>query len=438
MNSSGFSNGSSVQQTANSQQRVAEFLHYEVGDGIDLYLLPTTRFKTVTIKTYLYRPLDERTTAASLLLQVMRRGCRKYPTTRKILTFLEDCYGASLNMATIKIGERQALYFKLEAIADRYLPRGRNIDRLLVFLREMITHPLVKDDVVEQEKRNLRNSIDGLINDRMEYAYERLLQSMCEGEPYARYELGRSEELGPIAPKELSDVHAGTLRAAPIVAMAAGDFDPDAFARKLERMLEIPKRAHAPLPPVVQRDAPAEPREIRDERDVEQAKLVIGCRTGTTLADDRYYPLMVYSALLGAFPHSRLFVNVREKEGLAYYAHSMVEGSKGLMLISAGIDFAAYEKCLPVIRAQMDDLCAGNIGDDEWDKTMRSLHDRIDKWNDDPSARMGAFAEMRLNGVARTPQQVHERLASLTRDEVAKAGHAVRWDTVYFLTRGGS
>ena len=116
---------------------------------------------------------------------------------------------------------------------------------------------------------------------------------------------------------------------------------------------------------------------------------------------------------------------------------SMVEGSKGLMLISCGIDFAAYEKCLPVIRAQMDDLCAANIGDDEWDKTMRSLHDRIDKWNDDPSARMGAFAEMRLHGVARTPREVHERLDSLTREEVAEAGRAVRWDTVYFLTRGG-
>jgi predicted Zn-dependent peptidase len=170
-------------------------------------------------------------------------------------------------------------------------------------------------------------------------------------------------------------------------------------------------------------------------RKLEQAKLVIGCRTGTTLSSPDYAALMVYNGLLGGFPHSRLFLNVREKEGLAYYASSGVEGSRGLMFLSCGIDFASYEKCLPVIRAQMDDLSAGHIGDEEWNKTVTSLVDRVCKWNDDPAARMGAFTEMVLNGVARTPAQVIEHIRSLTRDQVAAAGRRVRWDTIYLLTK---
>ena len=148
---------------------VAEFLHYPLQGGLNLYLLPTKRFKTVTFKVYLYLPLDERVTATSLMVQVMRRGSRKYPTMRRILIFLEECYGAGMNLTVLKIGERHVIYLKLEAISDRYLPRGRNLDRVLRFLREMLLHPAVahgglRADIVEQEKRNLRNTIEGMIN----------------------------------------------------------------------------------------------------------------------------------------------------------------------------------------------------------------------------------------------------------------------------------
>ena len=419
---------------------VADFIHYPLSGGIDLYLLPTKRFKTITFKIYFYRPLDEKITASSLLVQVMRRGSRKYSTTRKILTFLEDCYGAALNMAVLKVGERHVLYFKLEAISDRYLPRGRNEDRVLKFLKEMVLNPAVekgglRTDYVEQEKRNLRHLIEGLIDDRMEYAHQRLIDEMCRGESYGHYELGRVDAIDRLGEKELLEHHADTLRTAPMTVLASGDFKADTMARKLARALSIRKRRVQPLPPAKIVTVNGAPREVIERKDVEQAKLVIGCRTGTTMASEEYDALLMYNALLGSFPHSRLFVNVREKENLAYFAHSMVEGSKGLMFISCGIDFAAYDKCLPVIRAQMEDLCAGNIGDEEWDKSLKSMEDRILKWNDDPSVRMGAFTEMMLNGVPRTPAEIIQRLRSLSREQVAAAGRKIKWDTIYFLTR---
>lgn len=420
--------------------RVAEFLHYPLDGKIDLYLLPTTRFKTTTIKIYAYRPLDEKTTAAALMMQVMRRGSRGFPSTRKILSFLEECYGASMTMAVLKVGERHVLYTKIEAISDKYLPRGRTLDRVLAFLRDLLLRPLqenggMRAEYVDQEKRNLRHLIEGLINDRMEYAYERLIQEMCRDEPYRRYEMGTVGEIDAQTPESLLALHGATMRGAPIIVLASGDFSPDALARKLGAALQIPGRAPGPMPETRVLSEGAGGRAIVEKRDVEQGKLIIGCRTGTTLGSPDYTALSAYNALLGGFPHSRLFVNVREKEGLAYYAHSMLDASKGLLFISCGIDFAAYDKCLPVIRSQMEDLCAGNIGDDEWDKTITCLLDRVRKWNDDPAARMGAFTEMLINGAPRTPDEVLERVKSLSRKEVAEAGRKVKWDTSYFLTK---
>jgi predicted Zn-dependent peptidase len=420
---------------------VAEFLHHRTPTEIDLYLLPTRRFKTITFKLYVYRPLDEKITASSLLWNVLRRGSRGFPNQRKILAFLEDCYGATLTSSILKIGERQTLYLKLQAIADRYLPRGRNVDRVLNFLSDLVLRPVaerggLRAEFVDQEKRNLRHAIEGLINDRMEYAHERCVQAMCAGEPYGRYELGRVEEIDPLEPTGLLAHHARTLRSAPVVLLVAGDFDPETLARKVDAAFALDDRRPEPPAPSAEPPSPRNgPREVIERRPVEQANLVIGFRTGTTLASEDYHALMVYSALLGGFPHSRLFVNVREKENLAYFAHSELDASQGLMFVTAGIDFAAYEKCVPVIRAQMEDLCAGHIGDDEWNKTIASIVDRVRKWNDDPSARMGAFAEAVLNHAARTPQQILERIRGMTREAVAAAGRKVVWDTIYLLTR---
>ena len=54
--------------------------------------------------------------------------------------------------------------------------------------------------------------------------------------------------------------------------------------------------------------------------DVSQAKLNIGFRTNTSFNHAEYFPLVLYTSILGGGPHSKLFINVREKSSLAYYA----------------------------------------------------------------------------------------------------------------------
>ncbi len=63
---------------------------------------------------------------------------------------------------------------------------------------------------------------------------------------------------------------------------------------------------------------------------------------------------LMYNGVLGGYPHSKLFTNVREKASLAYYASSRFDGHKGILTIQSGIEMANYEKAVDIIRKQLD------------------------------------------------------------------------------------
>jgi predicted Zn-dependent peptidase len=274
-----------------------------------------------------------------------------------------------------------------------------------------------------------------MINERMSYAYERCIQEMCAGEPYARYEYGKLEEIDPVTPKDLLKLHARLMTEAPVDLFVSGDVDPKKTAALAKKIFKFKARKIKAIPAAIVKAGHRELREHIERLDVEQGKMVMGCRTGVTWGKPDTFPLVMYNGLLGAFPHSKLFANVREKEGLAYAVHSSLDHTKGLLFVTAGIDPAKYAKCIEVIHQQMADLAAGKISDDEWEKTRMTITDRVRSREDNPSAKIGSFLEMSLNGKPMTAQQVIDGVSAVTREQVVKAAALVKPDTIFYLTR---
>ena len=214
-----------------------------------------------------------------------------------------------------------------------------------------------------------------------------------------------------------------------------GDLDPKKVAALAKRVFRFPKRAVKPLPATEIRGGNGALKERVEKLEVEQGKVVLGCRTGITWGHPDAFPLMVYNGLLGSFPHSKLFANVRERDGLAYAVHSSVDAVKGLLFITAGIDPAKYARCVEVIREQIADVAAGRWTDDEWNKTMRTLLDRVRSREDSPGSKIGSFLEMEPSSAPMTPAQAGAALAKVTREDVLRAAARVKPDTIYYVTR---
>lgn len=418
---------------------LSDFHVFEPAPGFRVYVHPTKKFKTLTIKVHAHQPLGADATKIALLPSVLRRGCRRFPNMRKIVTFLEGLYGSSLGSDVLKMGERQVVALRFDGVNDRYAPKKIHaLEKAIAFLWLLLAHPVSRrggldGGYVAQEKENLRRHIEGMINDRMSYAYERCIQTMCEGEPYSRYEYGRLEEIDGITPRDLARQHEKMLAESPVDLYVAGDVVPERVAELAGRTFRLGKRRVRPLPATVIKPGANGLRELSEKLEVEQGKLVLGCRTGVTWGQPDMFPLVLYNGLLGAFPHSKLFANVREREGLAYAVHSSLDHSKGLMFVTAGIDPAKYRRCVDVIKEQLSELAAGHISDDEWQKTRGTIVDRVRSREDNLAAKISVFAEMNMNGAPMTAAEVMAGVERVTREDVARVSARVKPDTLFFL-----
>ncbi len=178
----------------------------KIAEGVNLRLAPARQFKTNKITMYFHTPIKrENVTYISLLRQVMKRGTKNYPTLTDLAAKLEDLYGASLSGGIRKKGDGELFYFSVEYIADRFV--GENITReAAALLNEVVFNPLIIDggfsaDYLNQEKKNLKNYIEGIINDKREYAQLRCINEMFEDEPYGIFEYGYIEDFDSITPK---------------------------------------------------------------------------------------------------------------------------------------------------------------------------------------------------------------------------------------------
>lgn len=422
------------------------FVRFPLAEGVNLYVYPTDKFKTVLLSVYLHLPLAKETvTASALLPMVMTRGTASHPTTPELVRHLEGLYGATLAYDVGRRGEVQSLVFRLELPTETYLPGERSLlERGVATLSEVLLEPATegpgaafKSEFVEQEKKNLREMIEGLINDKRRYALNRCREIMCEGEPYALYHLGRTEDLAGITPASLLAHWRRVLASAPVDMFVVGEVDPDGVAEQVRRHLAIPAGGTREMPTTAVRAEVDGVRRVREEQKVNQGVLVVGMRTGVTARDPDFFPMVVANGVLGAFPHSKLFLNVREKNSLAYYAYSSIEAFKGVGFLYAGIEFANYDKALEISLAQLEDLKQGKVTETELEATRKALISDALGVQDSPGRLVEEYVSGLVAGRTLTTEERVAAYQAVTLDQVVAAAQKLQVDTVYFLTKEG-
>ncbi len=417
-----------------------DFLMAELAEGVRFFGRRLDKFKTIDLGGFVHRPLDkDSVTATALAAQLLKRGSRRYPSTRALTIRTEELYGAGLDSYVMKYGESQSIGVSLGVVDRSYLPDSSDVlgDGLGLFF-ELLTDPVTEDggfrrDYFDQERDNLRRRIEGVINDKQRYARFRGLQEMCPDEGYGLLEIGRLEDIPGLDPVGVYDRYRGMLSERPIDLVAVGPTDPGQLVGRMADLIPRGPGRRTAFKVTGAAPPPPHPREVVEEQEVKQGKLVMGFRTGITQGDPDYPALLGYNGVLGGFVHSKLFQNVREKASLAYYAHSAVNGAKGFVVIESGIDPVNYERAREIIERQVAAIREGDISDYEFESTKKALHNIIRQGEDDPSDMIAIQLAQARSGRFRTLPQRLEEIAGITRDGIVKVAGLVTLDTVYFL-----
>ncbi len=416
----------------------------QLADGVELLVNRTDKFKTGLLSATLTVPLRrEDATAGALIPEVLYRGSRSCPDMERLSAATDALYGASLGTGVRQRGESQCISFLCSVIDDRYALDGSAVlEPAAGLLGAVLLDPAAENgvfrrDYVKGEGANLADRIRARVNDKRSWSIFRLVQEMCAGEAYAVDKLGDAEEALSVSPEGLWADYQALLGRAKVTFYYGGSAQP-------ERVEETVRRAFAPL--IRGRNAPvscAVPREpsgpvrtVTDEMDVTQGKLAMGFRTGGVTMDSPDYPaLLVCNALYGGSANSRLFLNVREKLSLCYYASSLIDKLKGLLVVSSGVEFGDFDRAQEAILAQLDELRAGRFTDEERNAAIRTVVNGLRGRLDSQGQMEDDCVTKLICGVR--PDDGAELIRSVERvtaEDIAQAAQRIRLDTVYRLT----
>ena len=412
--------------------------------NINIHLLPTPKFKTVLVTVLLQQVLEKELAAQTALIPaVLERGTGKYPSFRDLKIRLEELYGAELGADVSKKGERQILSFSLEMVNDKFAPGEKLLRQGLLILRDVISDPYLengvfKRDYVYQEKEQLAKEIKGLINDKVSYALERCIQEMCSAERFGVYRYGSIEELERVSAEGLYEYYRSLLKENPIDIFVVGEVDPKETFDLIQETFNFPRSGEpVRFPPVEVHNIPGEVRYHEERLPVNQGKLTLGYRTNTSYRDEDYVPLMFYNGILGGFPHSKLFQNVREKASLAYYSFSRLEKHKGIQLIGSGIEVKNYQQALEIILEQVELIRKGKITREEMENTRRALISMYKVVGDSPYNLVNFYMDGLIGEREEGIDYFIRKIEGIREDNVVEVAHRVHLDTVYFLRSQG-
>jgi predicted Zn-dependent peptidase len=415
----------------------------QIMPGVDLTCVHTEKFKTGILSITMMTELKKETASkTALIMRVLRRGTSSNPTMEDIAARLDELYGAKIAPTVRKKGEIACVGLYSSFPDDYYVDDGNILEKTASLMGEILLSPdtkagLLRGDYVDSEKQNLIQDIRSLINEKAGYAVVRMTELMCPGEKYGVRILGSESAVKKITAAGLTKYYRELIARARVHVFYCGSADP-------EKVTLAVKSALAALPrqnvyEYLTTDVRLEPvkdhvREYREEMNVTQGKLVMGFRMGEAMTMPNYATLLVLNGVFGGCVTSKLFLNVREKMSLCYYASSAVEKHKGIMLVSSGVDPSNGETAKNEILRQLDAVKNGEIEDWELDGAKGTYVTLLRSYMDEPYGMENFYLDNCLTGLTVTPEEMAGLVDCVTKEEVVAAAGGIKADCVYFLT----
>lgn len=411
----------------------------ELFPGVTLRCCRDNRFKQGILSLQFLRPMCREEAALNALLPaVLLRGTKTCPDMRSITLRLDDLYGASVGALVRRIGDIQATGLSCGFIDDRFALEGDAIfTPMMAYLEEILLDPVKENDCfldayVQTEKQNLIWAIEAQRNDKRSYANNQMLKIMCRDDSYGIPRLGEIEDVEAITSQSLYAHYRKILQESPIHVFYVGSADPETVAESLRPMLG--KLAKKPTSlPMQTGFTPVAFSEHEEVLDVAQGKLCLGYATPINLRHPEYAAIQVCNTILGAGMTSKLFMQVREKMSLCYDICSGFHGSKGIMLVAAGIEFEKKEIVQQEILHQLQLICDGSVSSEELTAAKEALLSNLRSTHDSPGAIEGYYASAALSGIGMTPAEFMEAIEKVNVQNVADAAKTLKLQTVYFL-----
>ena len=417
-----------------------DFTVNKIADGIELINVKASHFKTNELAVNIAVPLRKETASANaLLINLLSRRSKAYPTLASLNRKLANLYGASVSGSVSKLGEYQVLRLGITSIDDRFSLDDNSISlEGIKLLMEMLFNPKLDENGcfeqkdIDDEKRILIENIEAEENEKRTYVLRKAEELMFADEPYSVNRYGTIDGIKAVSSEELITAWKNVLKTGKIVVSSVGSADSDSLKSALENAFSGIERDFSTLPDAVFVPSCKEVKEQTERIDVKQGKLVLGFRVNLR-SDDELTPAMrVFCDIFGGGPYSKLFANVREKLSLCYYCSARYTRAKSYIMIQCGCNEENMDKAVDEILHQLEVIKNGDF-DEELKSSVMALSDTFSSVEDMPEALEGWYSSQIVYNDTKSPLECAEECKRATKEQVQKCAELLSLDTIYRL-----
>lgn len=392
-------------------------------NGLRVITVPMPALESATVIVMVgagSRYEDKRINGISHFFEHMAfKGTEKRPSAMEISSLI-DGMGGEFNAFTGK------------EITGYYIKSAKGqVETSLELLADMLMHSKLDPVEIDKERGVIMEEIN-MIEDNPMRKLGDLYEELLYGDTPMGWDIaGSKENIKTISQQDFRDYMGSLYSADNTTVVVAGGIDPKETLEKIEKYFSPMNKfdTYKPLPVVEDQKVP---KVLIKHKKTEQIHIALGVRT-VALNSPKRYPLSVLAALLGGGMSSRLFHEVREKRGLAYYIRSNSDEytDAGTFVTNAGIDPKRVTEAIEVIVSEYQKVAQGKmeLGDQELKKAKEFLKGHLVLGLEDSNSVAGFYGHQELlEDKIENPAEIIAQIENVTKEEVEAVGRE------FFLT----
>jgi len=392
---------------------VLMFKKIELENGLRIVTVPSKNTQAVTVLILVkvgskYEP-KEIGGISHFLEHMLFKGTKNRPTSLAVAEEL-DKVGGEYNAFTAE--EYTGYYAKVEA---------SNLDLALDWVSDIFLNSTLPAKEVEKEQHVIIEEINMYLDNPMARVQNLWREVMYGDQPAGRDIAGTKENVRGISREDLAKFRSDFYTANQTLICVAGKIDEDNTIDKIKKYFDnIDQSKEIKREQVI--DEQDDYKSLIFNKDTDQTHLCLGVRGYNLFHKDKYV-IQILSTLLGGMMSSRLFVEVREKLGLAYYVGSMadLDPDTGYLMARAGVDNTKVDKAIEAILKEFKKLTVEEVSPEELQKAKDYIKGKM-ALGLESSDSLASFYSMQelLQGEILDTKEIFKRIDKVTKEDILR------------------
>lgn len=343
-----------------------DYKEFTLNNGIRALTVPLKSTGAVTglilVGTGSHYEKKELAGISHFLEHLFFKGSKKYPSAKEISTIL-DTIGAQYNAFTTE----EVTGFYVKTVKDK-------AELALDVMSDYLKNPLFKTAEIERERGVILEELNMDRDMPQRHVYDIFKESLYGNQPAGRDVGGYEKSVLNINPADIKEYFKKQYKGNNMVAVISGNISHTEGRRLAKKFLDDIPAGDPFEKEAVQAPGGAKPKAALQFRTSDQTHLILGFN-GIDLKDKRRYAVDVLSVILGGGMSSRLFSEIRERRGLAYYvgAGSSSGTDYGYFAASAGVNNSKVEEAVDVLVKELKKIKRNSIDAGELKKAKSHI-----------------------------------------------------------------